>query len=171
MGLSVKDITDKVLESVKKLLKTMMDGLLKGLMAVFIGLFTIFGFVLKPVGKLGFTVVGKLWSLVIKIAPFVQFLPYLFASSLMMPFIIPIIIISMAFSFLFGKYVLLLPFIFMFVFPLGLYWYVGTQVEKLKKLDLEKEIGKILKKFPGIIEDIFKTITKEIVNLFKKIKI
>ena len=110
MGL-VEDVVNKVKGAVLGLLKGMMKILLDGLTAVFIGLLTIFGFVMKPVFGLAMTIAGALWGVAKKIAPGIQYIPYLLLSTLMMPFIIPLTIISMALSFAIGKYVLLLPFV------------------------------------------------------------
>lgn len=165
----VDDVVKKVLGEVKKLLKKMMEGLMKGLITVFSGIFGIFGIVLKPISKIGMKITGSIWKLVIKFAPIVQFIPYLFLSSLMMPLIIPIIIISMALSFVVGKYVLLLPFIFMFIIPIILGLLLQTAIGNLKKVDWGKEVKKIMKGSGNIIKDIMKLIITAITDLFKKI--
>lgn len=169
MGDPLTDALKKVTNSLEKTFKSMVDKLLKNLQNAFMGLSKVFGLLLNPIIKIFPIIFGKLWGVVTNIVPILEYIHIFFFMSMMMPIIIPLIIISMAFSFVFGKYILLLPFIFMIIIPIICAIMLQNSLVKLAGVNWPKKIEEILKDSKDIIGDITKIISKEISDLFKKI--
>ena len=160
----VKDEIEKALDVVKKQLEkvgeVMLNTITKILSFVIKALMVIF----KPLFKIGLKLAQILWGTILKIAPFVEYVPFMMIASIVTPLFIPFIVIAFVLSIFTGPMILVVAGTGMLATPVMLYMFLKNQIIDLINHDWEKTFKNLGKKVPAMMKDVIELIEKTIKN-------
>ena len=163
----IKNIIGKIEEKIGTLAEKVLDKIIQVLVVVIKIIFTV---MLKPIVIITWKIAKSLWGIITTIAPSIRFVPYMMVASLIMPILFPLILIGLVLSIFMGPPAFLIIVGGSIAIPIGLYFMIVSELEKLKNKDWEKEIQDLIKKdAPEAIEKIFEVIKEKIVTAIKAV--
>lgn len=168
---NIKNEIMKVIKTLEEKLSKIGDIILKQIMAILISVFKALMVIFKPIFGIGVFIAKQMWGVISKVAPFIDYVPYLIIASFTTPIFLPFMVIALVLSIFTGPMIFLVMFGGMVTTPLLLYWWVADKIKAMLEIDFEKEVKNILEDAPELFEDLFKIITEKISDIFSKVKL